>query len=73
MANSAHVLQACELNTFAFEKLAYGFWRVNTNLVNKTFSEILTWEEQVAIFFYCVGKYHENVKRQSFCSSKCSP
>ena len=64
MANSALVWQACELNTFAFEKLAYGFCRVDTDLKNKTFFEILNQEEQVAIFFkvglflgfYCMGK-----------------
>ena len=63
MANSALVWQACELNTFAFEKLAYWFFRVDTDLKNKTFSEILNQEEQVAIVrsslflgFYCMGK-----------------
>ena len=64
MANSALVWQACVLNTFAFEKLAYWFFRVDTDLKNKTFSEILNQEEQVAIFFkvslflgfYCMGK-----------------
>ena len=64
MAKIALVWQSCELNTFAFEKLAYGFCRVDTDLKNKTFSEILNQEEQVAIFskgslflcFYCMGK-----------------
>ena len=64
MANSALVWQAYELNTFAFQKLAYGFCRVDTDLKNKTFSDILNQDEQVAIFFkvslllgfHCMGK-----------------
>ena len=71
MANSALVWQACVLNTFAFEKLAYWFFRVDTDLKNKTFSEILNQEEQVAIFskvaFSLVsiawGKYREKCEK----------
>ena len=74
MAKIALVWQSCELNTFAFEKLANGFCRVDTDLKNKTFSEILNQEEQVAIFskvaFSLVsiawGSNHEKCEKPEF-------
>ena len=74
MAKTALVWQSCELNTFAFEKLAYGFCRVDTDLKNKTFSEILNQEEQVAIFSKVAsslvsiawGKYREKYEKPEF-------
>ena len=74
MAKIALVWQSCELNTFAFEKLAYGFCRVDTDLKNKTFSEILNQEEQVAIFSKVAsslvsiawGKYREKYEKPEF-------